>query len=99
MFWGSTLHVTPTSGFVDLSRRGRRSLMVYESPEQALGLRPRTQGGVSHGLALTSFGIVGTQLYFSLTSLLTLGGHLALSHVGLFSPHVGRGMSTITTRS
>ena len=62
-------------------------------------MRPRTQGGVGRGLAQTSFVVVGTQLYFSLTSLSTSGSRVALSQVGLFTPHVERGMSTVTTWS
>ena len=73
--------------------------MVYESLELALALRPGTQGGVSRGLALTLFVVLGSQLYFSLTSLMTSRGHAALLKVGLVLPHVGRGMSTVTTRS
>jgi hypothetical protein len=46
--------------------------MVCESLEQALGLRPEMHGRVGRGLALTSFGVTGTQLYFSLASLPTL---------------------------
>jgi hypothetical protein len=38
--------------------------MVCESLEQALGLRPEMHGRVGRGLALTSFGVAGTQLYF-----------------------------------
>ena len=73
--------------------------MVYESPEQALGQRPRTQGGISRGFALTSFRVMGTELRFSLASLLTPRGRVALFQAGLVSPHAGRGMSTITTWS
>lgn len=40
--------------------------MIYESSEQVLGLGPGAHGGVSRGLALTSFGVTGTQLRFFL---------------------------------
>ena len=58
--------------------------MIYGSLEHALGLRPGTQGGVSHGLALASFGVTGTLLCLSLTSLPTPRGHVALLKAGLF---------------
>jgi hypothetical protein len=93
------LRVTLAFSSIDLSRRGHGPLMVYESLEQALGLRPRMQGGVSHGLALASFGVTGTPLHLSLTSLPTSRGCVALLKVGLLSPHPGRGMSTVTTWS
>jgi hypothetical protein len=66
------LLITPASCFVDLSWRGHGPLMVYESLEQALGLRPRMQGRVGQGLALTSFRVAGTQLRFPLASMPTL---------------------------
>ena len=52
-FWGSTLHVTLAFSFINLSQRGCGPLTVYESSEQALGQRPRSQGGVGWGLAIT----------------------------------------------
>jgi hypothetical protein len=67
--------------------------------EQALGLRPRTQGGVSRGLSLASFRVTGDLASFSLMSLPTPRGRGALLKAGLFSPHAGRGMSTVTTWS
>jgi hypothetical protein len=41
----------------------------------------------------------GTLLRFSLTSLPTLRGRVTLLKAGLFLPHAGRGMSTVTTWS
>jgi hypothetical protein len=46
--------------FVDLSRRGCKPLTIWESSELALGLGPKTQGGVGRGLALTPYGVMGT---------------------------------------
>jgi hypothetical protein len=40
------------------------------------------QGRVSQDLALTSFGVTGTRLHFSPTSLPTLRGRVALLKVG-----------------
>jgi len=71
--------------------------MIYGSLEHALGLRPGTQGGVSHGLALASFGVMGTLLCLSLMTLPTPRRHVVLLKEGLFSPHTRRGMSTVTT--
>jgi hypothetical protein len=50
-------------------------------------------------LALTSFGVVGTQLYVFLVALSTLRGNATLLQASLVLPHTGRGMSTVTTWS
>jgi hypothetical protein len=64
------------------------------------GLSPRTLGGVSRGLALTSSRVARTLLHLSLMSLLIPRDRVALLKVrGLFLPHAGRGMSTVSTWS
>jgi hypothetical protein len=67
--------------------------------ELALGLGRGTKGGAGRGLTLTSSGVARTRLHFSLASLSTSRGRVALLQANLVSPHAGRGLSTVTTRS